>query len=376
MTLPLHLAPMRARLTQVLSWLLELLEAEAVSLRVRDAETQSLVLSVSSGDAEEALAAHLVNTECGVEIVQLDVHEALGKKGMASLLGLPVPGGGPSLGTLWVAIRERRPFNEREVRRASQFRDVVAAHLANARLDAALRQKIEELEGESELRERFISMLTHDLGTPLAAARSNAAQLAAAAQPRAVRVLGEAIGHSVAEAQRMVSDLLDAQRIRAGMRLPMALADCDLVALVRDALEGMHAIYGDRFLLRGARSVRGIWNGDQLRRAIWNLCENAVKFGLEEAAVEIEVNPMAEGAELKVRNQGPPIPPDELQRMFAPFSAQRSTLQRHPRGWGIGLTLIWGCAEAHGGRVTVVSDAESGTTFRLLLPYDGRPYAE
>jgi signal transduction histidine kinase len=47
----------------------------------------------------------------------------------------------------------------------------------------------------------------------------------------------------------------------------------------------------------------------------------------------------------------------------------------HPAGWGLGLTLVWGCAEAHGGRVDVVSLPGQGTTFKLILPYDARPYA-
>src|SRR5207245_11735010 len=110
----------------------------------------------------------------------------------------------------------------------------------NVRLDAALRRKVEQLEGESELRERFISMLIHDLGMPLAAAKVNAALMTSAHRPRATRVMGEAILHSVEQVERMVGDLLDAQRIRSGQRLPMALADCTLGTLVRDALEGLH----------------------------------------------------------------------------------------------------------------------------------------
>jgi signal transduction histidine kinase len=188
--------------------------------------------------------------------------------------------------------------------------------------------------------------------------------------------LGAAIVHSLEQVERMVGDLVDTHRIRAGQRLAMPLADCNLTELARQALEGLHAIHGDRFLLKCDRSVRGVWNGDQLRRAIWNLCENAIKFGAEDAPIVISVTSQADGAELTVHNEGPAIPADEQQKLFAPFSSARSAIDGHPRGWGLGLTLIWGCAEAHGGRVSVASLGEKGTTFRMMIPLDARPYVD
>jgi signal transduction histidine kinase len=248
-------------------------------------------------------------------------------------------------------------------------------HLENARLDATLHKKVEELKAEAELRERFITLLMHDLGAPLAAARLNAQLLTVADQPRGARALGGAIVHSIEQVQRMVGDLLDLHRIRAGQRLPLVLADCNLSTLVREALEGMHAVYGDRFLFVGDRTVRGIWNADQLRRAVWNLCENAIKYGTEDAPVSLTVAPHADGAELTVHNEGPPISHEDQVKLFKPFSGH-DWIDGHPRGWGLGLTLIWGCADAHGGRVTVESESDKGTTFRLQIPSDARPYAD
>jgi len=118
-----------------------------------------------------------------------------------------------------------------------------------------------------------------------------------------------------------------------------------------------------------------MWSADQLRRAIWNLGKNAIQFGAQDGAVIISVKRRDGGAELAVNNQGPEIAAADQASLFDPFRIAR-TGRGHPPGWGLGLTLVWGCAEAHGGGVEVESSARRGTTFHLFLPYDARPYAD
>ena len=75
-----------------------------------------------------------------------------------------------------------------------------------------------------------------------------------------------------------------------------------------------------------------------------------------------------------MHNSGPPIPLTEQGRLFAPFSQTEAALKSGARGWGLGLTLVRGCAEAHGGTVHLRSDADSGTTFTIELPLDARAH--
>ena len=106
--------------------------------------------------------------------------------------------------------------------------------------------------------------------------------------------------------------------------------------------------------------------------ALWNLASNAINYGSATAPVLIRVERVGEqGAAVSVHNEGPPIAPEQLERLFTPYA--RGGRADGPRGWGLGLTLVRGCARAHGGRVSVHSDAASGTTFRLELPLDARP---
>ena len=78
--------------------------------------------------------------------------------------------------------------------------------------------------------------------------------------------------------------------------------------------------------------------------------------------------------ELAVHNDGPVIPAEDRAILFEPFSRAISVRAAAERGWGLGLTLVKGCVEAHGGAVEIESEPEKGTTFTLRFPSDARPF--
>ena len=131
-------------------------------------------------------------------------------------------------------------------------------------------------------------------------------------------------------------------------------------------------MYGERFVVECAE-VRGIWSADELHRALWNLVSNAVKYGAPKQPITISVAVCGDGARASVHNLGEPLSAEELPSLFDPF--YRSTTARAGAniGWGLGLTLVRGCAEAHGGHARVSSD-QTGTTFSIELPLDSTPY--
>jgi signal transduction histidine kinase len=127
-------------------------------------------------------------------------------------------------------------------------------------------------------------------------------------------------------------------------------------------------------MVRGAKTARGIWSAEELRRAVWNLASNAVKYGSPGSPIVFTIDCTTSAVAISVHNRGTPIPPDEQATLFTPFSQSRSRSAGGTPGWGLGLTLVRGCAEAHGGSVHVESDAEAGTTFTIVLPLDARPF--
>jgi PAS domain S-box-containing protein len=235
---------------------------------------------------------------------------------------------------------------------------------------------VSELHHLEQTRQLYFSLISHDLRGPLSAASITATVLQRhCAGDEQSQQYTSRILRNLERIDEMVRDLLDAQRVRAGERLPLKLEEHDLADIVLDVVADLTTLHGERFELQGKTSLRGVWSGSELRRAIWNLASNGVKYGAPDAPVVMSIDTDGERVALSVHNEGPAIPPESVDRLFVPF-ARSSAAVTTKRGWGLGLTLVRGCAEAHGGRVTVHSSAVEGTTFTLELPLDARPFVE
>ena len=230
------------------------------------------------------------------------------------------------------------------------------------------------LEEERELREKFVATLSHDLRTPLTAARLNAQMLPRkGSDPTFLYRSAARITENLDRADAMIRDMLDANRIRAGEGLPIEVSDCDLTPLARETLEELSLVHGDRFVLKAPESLPGHWSCDGLRRIIENLCNNAIKYGTREHPVTItlaQVGP--DEVSVSVHNWGPPIAPEELKQLFQQYRRADSAEAGPHKGWGLGLTVVEGLARAHGGSVRVESAQETGTTFTVTLARDLR----
>jgi signal transduction histidine kinase len=287
-----------------------------------------------------------------------------------ALLAAPLPWQPALHGVLYVAIADSRDTAPRDLHRLELLAERLGLHLENARLFGELRESIGTLHVERGLRERFVATLAHDLRGPLSAARM-AAELIAH-DPARGKDLAIRVERNIERVDRMIRDLLDANRIRAGEPLPLRLESCDLCALAHQVEEEARALYGERFVVNCAE-VRGTWSPDELRRALWNLVSNAVKYGAAGQPITISVTSSTDGARASVHNFGDPLPAEELPALFDPFFRSAKARAGGNVGWGLGLTLVRGCAEAHGGHATVSSD-QTGTTFSIDLPLDATPY--
>ncbi|MFY0572562.1 ATP-binding protein [Archangium lansingense] len=237
--------------------------------------------------------------------------------------------------------------------------------LAREEAEATLSQ----LKLERELREQFVSALSHDLRTPLTAAKMSAQLIPRQPQlPDKVYSLAARVRQNIDRADQMISDLLDANRIRAGQGLPIERSPGELRQLVAGTLEELSTVHGDRFLLQGEESIEGDWDARALRRLLENLCGNAIKYGDPTRPVTVSLKQEGDEVALAVHNWGEPIPAEDQKSLFQYFSRTKSAQTSGKKGWGIGLTLVRGVAEAHGGSVGVESCREKGTVFRVRLP--------
>jgi signal transduction histidine kinase len=233
----------------------------------------------------------------------------------------------------------------------------------------ALKAMVVQLRDERVLRERFVAMLTHDLRTPLFAARMGGQLIARIADaPADVLRFAQRIVNSIQRADQMITDLLDAERIIGGDHPAPAREACVMNDLIAETLDELRIIYGDRFVVVAPTPVEGRWNRQDLRRVLDNLCGNAIKYGDPTRPVTITLGVIGEAAHVDVHNEGSPISADDLTTMFHPYQRSATAAASGHKGWGLGLTLAAGIVAAHGGTLRAESSIERGTTFQIVLP--------
>jgi signal transduction histidine kinase len=239
----------------------------------------------------------------------------------------------------------------------------------SAHLHREAEKAISALEQEKQLRDRFVTALAHDLRTPLTAAKTSAQlSIRQSTSPDQVEKLSGRVVDAMDRADQMVQDLLDAHRISAGQMLPLQKEHCDVKEFLTKITEDLATAYGDRFNLKCDDGLEGYWDPKYLRRAIENLCTNALKYGQDGAPILLRAEPLGGMAILSVHNRGEPIKPEDEENLFQLFHRGTSAQTAGKHGWGLGLTIVKGIAEAHGGRVRVESSRERGTTFFIDLP--------
>jgi PAS domain S-box-containing protein len=245
------------------------------------------------------------------------------------------------------------------------FRDVTQKY----REERMLKETLNQLQEERVVREKFVDTLSHDLRSPITAAKMSAELiLRKISQPEAVQAQAVRVINSVNRADQMIQDLLDANRIRAGEKIPLDMTSCDLAFEVREAVSDLITIHGDRFTVEVPNSVVGIWNCSALRRLIENLCNNGVKYGAPHKSIKVTLISQKDYVIIAVHNEGNPISEKDQLTLFDPYKRTHSAIQSGQRGWGLGLTLVRGVAEAHGGSVSVESSEQNGTTFYVRIP--------
>jgi heavy metal sensor kinase len=174
------------------------------------------------------------------------------------------------------------------------------------------------------------------------------------------------------EAGRMLEDLLTLARADAG-RLELALESVDLSELVEDVCDKARPLAQEKgqLLSRGAANtpirVRG--ERSSIRRLIWTLVDNAIKFTPERGQVEIGVESTATHARVRVRDNGIGIPQDMLPRVFERFFRVDPS-RSHAEGTGLGLAIAQWIADAHHATLSAESAEGRGSVFTVVFPLE------
>jgi two-component system phosphate regulon sensor histidine kinase PhoR len=236
-----------------------------------------------------------------------------------------------------------------------------------------------ELRRLERIRAEFLDNLSHELRTPLTNIRLLVESLGHALDPDAssgrvrdyVQRIDVESGHMV----QMVTEVLDLARIEQGATR-LVVSDVDLGALAVSSAERLRA-FAERQQVSirvdaavGAVHVRG--DEDRLGQLLLNLLHNAVKFSHPGGAVVVRCEPQGSDAVISVEDHGVGIPRKDRERIFERFYKVDRARRRSGGGTGLGLTIARHIAEGHGGRIDVESTEGEGSTFRVILPVEGR----
>ena len=229
-----------------------------------------------------------------------------------------------------------------------------------------LEQAFAEREASQQRLRAFIADASHELRTPLASIRGYA-ELYRMGAARSDEDVGKAMRRIEDEGARMgvlVEDLLTLARLDEIREAPHT--QVDLARLARDAVDDARATAPDRDVaLHVEHPADVLGDADQLRQVLANLLRNALVHTPAGTPIEVSVRP---GVRLEVRDHGPGLPGDDPSALFERFWRAEGGRERGKGGAGLGLAIVAGIVDAHGGSVTASNVPDGGASFVVHLP--------
>jgi signal transduction histidine kinase len=222
-----------------------------------------------------------------------------------------------------------------------------------------------------EEREAWTSIIAHDLRQPASVIATAARLLEQRAAPldaneaKAVAWIRAGVDTLV----RMIDDLLDATLVEL-RQLPLKQQRMDLAQVVHDVVQRCQPSLGDHGVRVKAPSGPVILTADPDRvgQVVANLLSNAAKYGAPGTNVDVRIAPSDQNVEVSVTNRGVGLRPEEAARLFERFYRTQAAKAGEQGGLGLGLYVVKGIVEGHGGRIAVESTPGKTTTFRFWLP--------
>lgn len=244
-----------------------------------------------------------------------------------------------------------------------------------------LRELNQQLSLADRRKDEFLATLAHELRNPLAPMRNvlEIMQLKEGDDPF-IRWSRDIIGRHVAQMTHLVDDLMEASRITQG-RLELRKQQIDVIDAVQQAIEISNALMEESqhlFTIKKPDTPLFI-DADATRivQIISNLLTNAAKYTPEGGTICLSIFQEGNEVVVSVLDSGIGIPPEHLPNVFAMFSQLKPALERSQGGLGIGLALVRGLVELHGGTIVARSEGEGkGSEFIVRLPIANSPTGE
>ncbi|KAA0017334.1 MAG: PAS domain S-box protein [Thermoplasmata archaeon] len=257
------------------------------------------------------------------------------------------------------------------------FRDISMIKRTEKKLRRAhqiLKKKNEQLEKLNNLKSLFLNITSHELRTPMAAIKGYVQLLEMDLSDKLdekQKGILHTIVRNIDRLDRLINDILDVSRLESGT-LKIVPEKCRVEEIIDRAIETM----------RGQAEMKDIKieklveydlpelfiDKYRMEQVVTNLLSNAIKFSNRNSRIIVRASKKGDKVVLEIQDFGRGIPKNKLKKIFEPFYQVDSGMDRKFGGAGLGLTIVKGIVEAHGGNVEIESKVREGTTFRIILP--------
>ncbi|HEY3184280.1 MAG TPA: ATP-binding protein, partial [Gaiellaceae bacterium] len=302
---------------------------------------------------------------------QYDEEVELVRLGMHARVAAPLLVGARPVGLVTIGRREPHSFSQSEVELVSLLGRLVASAVQNIRAYEAERRTVEELRRLSALRADFVSLVSHELRSPMAAVIGSARTLQQRwreLSPEQRESFLALIADETSRLAGLIGDVLDTSRIDAGT-FTYSFGDVDVRSLVEETVAaatiGQDEVPVVAMLEETLPIVRG--DAERLRQVLTNLVDNAVKYSPHGEPVEVRASAIDGRVLVDVADRGAGIPAADQRLIFEKFG--RASGGGAKPGTGLGLYIARSIAEAHGGTLEVEpGPGARGAVFTLSLP--------
>jgi two-component system, OmpR family, phosphate regulon sensor histidine kinase PhoR len=366
-----------ASLAEALNYMADQLQNQIQSLSRRRKEQEAILSSMTEGvlalDAEGRLLA--INS-AGAEMLRLDpataqslpVQEVIQDSGLKWFINRTLSSPAPIEDEVEIRADGRKIFKTH----GTSLRDPQGISLGTL----VVLHDITQLRQLENTRRDFVANVSHELKTPITSIKGFVETLLAGAlkEPDNAENFLKIIAKQTDRLNEIIDDLLTLSRIEQDAeRRQIFLNGQKIKGVLQSAIqvcEAKAAETGITIELNCPDDLRAQINPPLLEQALVNLVDNAIKFSEPSQMVRVEAQRAGPQVIIRVRDQGPGIPPEHLPRIFERFYRVDAGRSRKIGGSGLGLAIVKHIARAHGGTVTVASSPGQETVFSLQVPAD------
>jgi signal transduction histidine kinase len=232
----------------------------------------------------------------------------------------------------------------------------------------------QRLEDANQMKDRFLSIASHELKTPITTIRGQAQLMLRRISKKSPTDLNgitatlERINEQTTRLTMLIDELLDVSSMRAG-KAQLNRRTCDIRDLCRQVVEDQRLLTGRPIGLTMPDTPQSMHvDVDRLSQVLTNLISNAVKYSPDNSPVAVVLDNQPECVTIRVQDQGRGIPKDQQEHIFETFYRTPDAQSSAKRGLGLGLAITRDIVERHGGKIRVESEENRGSTFIVELP--------